>query len=347
MISSVFTVLTGDKCPLDIIKAQTSNLEPCYSFLSIAYGIGADVDIESEKYRFMGDFRFNFMGLKKILQKQIFSGKLWYLPSDDNVCVNGGQDCGNIVERCDEEQQNLRDGKLEDVVLNDCTLKSDAINHVVLDTTDSHPSNGAGNSSDTLEHKESVGEQNLSEDGRLKNGILINGILDDTSKDVKSNYGNTSDGVLVYGNQGNGKPLILNRILPDFREPIPDSWKVMEGDFVGWLFINTSHIGRDAFCAPEGFFGDGIIHCMCLSGDITRVDLFNVLTQLENGKHVNVHGVCMLKAQAFRFEPNLARSKIFTMDGEQFEWDKLQAEVYKGLGRVRCRQPTGETCKGQ
>ncbi|XP_028395573.1 sphingosine kinase 2-like [Dendronephthya gigantea] len=347
IISSVFTILTGVKCPLDIIKTQTSNPQPCYSFLAIAYGIGADVDIESEKYRFMGEYRFNFMGLKKIFQKQIFSGKLWYLPIGDNVCVsNSHEDCGDDVNK---QEQNLRDGKLEDVILSDCTLKSGDVNNVVLNTTNCDLSNGAAGTSDTCEQKESVCEQNLG-DGNLKNGVLGNGILDDgILKKVKSNDGSTSDGVLVNGSHVHEKPVIPSNFLPDFQAPIPDSWKVMEGDFIGWVFINTSHIGKDAFFAPEGVFGDGIIHCMCLGGEMTRADLCRVLTQMDTGGHVNVHGVTMLKARAFRFEPKLARSKIFTIDGEEFKWDTLQAEVFKGLGHVRCREPAvaGQPCKDQ
>jgi diacylglycerol kinase family enzyme len=83
MISSVFTVLTGEEWPLDIIKSQTPKPEPQYSFLSIVFGIVADVDIESEKFRYMGDIRFSIMAMMKIIVKNTFSGKLCYLPVED------------------------------------------------------------------------------------------------------------------------------------------------------------------------------------------------------------------------------------------------------------------------
>lgn len=42
-----------------------------YSFLSIGWGMMADVDIESEKYRHMGNARFAVMAVMKIASENI------------------------------------------------------------------------------------------------------------------------------------------------------------------------------------------------------------------------------------------------------------------------------------
>ena len=343
MISSVFTVLTGEEWPLDIVKSQTPKPEPHYSFLSIVFGIVADVDIESERFRYMGDIRFSIMAMMKIIVKNTFSGKLCYLPVED-ASVDGNSKCnshcGETVQLSDgtskceeesgEEQRNLKDGKLEDGNLKNGRLINGILNDGTVDESKS-------SSDETSNVKDKKLDDGIVEDGESIDGNLKDGKLDDSKMDDgKLDDGIVSDDILGNGSLATGIP---NNVMPNFHEPIPESWTVVEGDFVGWIFVSTTHIGKDMFCAPDGFFGDGVIHCMCLNGDISRTDLLNVLSKMEAGDHVGVHGVHMLKARAFRFEPYSTPSEIITIDGERFEWEKLQAEVFKGLGRVRCRGP--------
>lgn len=51
-----------------------------YSFLSTAWGIIGDLDIESEALRCLGAARFDVMGLVRALVLRKYSGRLWYLP---------------------------------------------------------------------------------------------------------------------------------------------------------------------------------------------------------------------------------------------------------------------------
>jgi sphingosine kinase len=53
-----------------------------YSFLSVEWAILADIDFESEKYRFLGGFRFLFVALNRILNLKSYPGRLSFLPSD-------------------------------------------------------------------------------------------------------------------------------------------------------------------------------------------------------------------------------------------------------------------------
>lgn len=55
--------------PLDIVECwQPHDNVRSYSFLSQSWGIVADVDFQSEPYRWMGDFRFTFTAALKILK---------------------------------------------------------------------------------------------------------------------------------------------------------------------------------------------------------------------------------------------------------------------------------------
>ena len=353
MTSSVFTVLTGQVWPLDIVQVQTSKPEPNYSFLAIVYGIVADVDIESEKYRFIGDFRFTLLGMKKIWEKEVFSGKLWYLPaeidgSSDAVQLSVGSTKKGCAEQQSLEEVKLEDGHLKDGSFGDGVLNGESLSNNISNcaTSRSQPRGNVMNGKlDESLLKDGKLVEGLLKDGKLDESVLKDGQLDEGRlKDGNLHNGNLSDSILCNGTAANGT---CTDFLPGFNEPIPESWKVIEGDFVGLLFVSTSHIGKDAICAPEKTPGDGIVYCICLHSEMSRSDLLTVLAKMETGDIVDVHGVSMVKARAFRIEPCAAPSKIFTIDGERFEWGKLQAEVCRGLGRVRCRGQTESTTDGE
>lgn len=64
--------------PMDLVAVDTQQGR-LYSFLSVAWGIVSDVDIESEKYRNLGNARFTVGALVRIL------GMLYFEISSRNV----------------------------------------------------------------------------------------------------------------------------------------------------------------------------------------------------------------------------------------------------------------------
>jgi sphingosine kinase len=56
-----------------------------YGFEALMWGIIADVDIESEKYRWMGSARFTVATIPRILNPRYYSGKFLYLPSSEKA----------------------------------------------------------------------------------------------------------------------------------------------------------------------------------------------------------------------------------------------------------------------
>lgn len=302
LVSSVFNVITGDNLPMDIIKAQTSKQEVRYSFLSIVFGIVSDVDIESEKFRFIGDLRFSIVAIQKIFSKKVFSGKLWYLPArDDSTMKHLNSDM-----KC--RKNSLHYQREDGVVQSEDN-----------ETLNCHQNEAAKSSTEDEKFNDCDVEKSKVQNGVLNDQRMINESTTTCSPFIHTN-------------------------LPDFDEEIPETWKLIEDDFVGLLFLSLSHIGNNVFSAPKATFGDGIIHCMRFHGGMSRTELVKVMTNFPTGEHVNVNNLSMYEARAFRLESTSSTSDIITMDGERFQWDKLQAEIYKGLARVRCRLPNKEKC---
>lgn len=56
-------------CPMDLISLQLHNGTFLHSFMNVEWSIVADVDAESEKYRFMGEMRFILGAFIRIMSK--------------------------------------------------------------------------------------------------------------------------------------------------------------------------------------------------------------------------------------------------------------------------------------
>ena len=65
--SMTFNLIKSTPKPLDLIKLQLSNDQTVHSFLSLEWAFIADLDLESEKFRFLGDLRFTVGAVQRIL----------------------------------------------------------------------------------------------------------------------------------------------------------------------------------------------------------------------------------------------------------------------------------------
>uniref|UniRef100_T2M4T5 Sphingosine kinase 1 n=1 Tax=Hydra vulgaris TaxID=6087 RepID=T2M4T5_HYDVU len=101
--SSVFILLKGKSHPLDLFLIQTEK-EKRYGFLSVTWGMASDIDIESEKYRFMGGTRFTVGFIERVCSLRQYSGKFEYLEFDENICEQGVIATESDTETCDIER---------------------------------------------------------------------------------------------------------------------------------------------------------------------------------------------------------------------------------------------------
>lgn len=65
---------------LDLVSIHLASKQRLFSFLSLAWGFVADVDIESEKYRHVGAIRFLMGTLVRLASLRVYQGRLAYLP---------------------------------------------------------------------------------------------------------------------------------------------------------------------------------------------------------------------------------------------------------------------------
>lgn len=94
LVSCGFLLCKGLVSPMDLVSLHLSSGHRLFSFLSLAWGFVADVDVESEKYRHAGAARFTVGTLVRLACLRIYKGKLAYLPAGrgsnkDKLLQNG------------------------------------------------------------------------------------------------------------------------------------------------------------------------------------------------------------------------------------------------------------------
>ncbi|KAJ7201988.1 hypothetical protein O6H91_Y491500 [Diphasiastrum complanatum] len=78
--NATFAVIRGHTQSLDVAKVVQGNVI-FHSLLLLTWGFIADVDIESEKFRWLGSLRLDFYTLLRIMWLRHYDGKLAYLPA--------------------------------------------------------------------------------------------------------------------------------------------------------------------------------------------------------------------------------------------------------------------------
>ncbi|XP_034567096.1 sphingosine kinase 1-like isoform X2 [Notolabrus celidotus] len=80
LLSCGFMLCKGLVCSMDLVSVHLASRRRLFSFLSLAWGFVADVDIESEKYRHVGAIRFLMGTLVRLASLRTYQGRLAYLP---------------------------------------------------------------------------------------------------------------------------------------------------------------------------------------------------------------------------------------------------------------------------
>lgn len=68
VLHSTFVLAKHKVIPMDLVAVHIPN-QTIFSFLSVTWGIMADIDYESEKYRNLGEARFTIGAINRIFSK--------------------------------------------------------------------------------------------------------------------------------------------------------------------------------------------------------------------------------------------------------------------------------------
>lgn len=90
--NAVLAIIRGHKRPLDVTSVVQGKTR-FFSVLMLTWGLVADIDIESEKYRWMGSARLDFYSLLRVVSLRRYNGRVLFVPAP------GYEGLGDLVEQ--------------------------------------------------------------------------------------------------------------------------------------------------------------------------------------------------------------------------------------------------------
>ncbi|XP_070712492.1 sphingosine kinase 1-like [Pempheris klunzingeri] len=148
LVSCGFLLCKGLVSRMDLVSIHLSSSPRLFSFLSLAWGFVADVDVESEKYRHVGAARFTVGTLVRLASLRVYKGRLAYLPATEDYNTQEGLR-NNMTLHCNNQASSLglasslcrpsRDSPCENTFHNSCHSN----NSLKVRRTESTPSRSA------------------------------------------------------------------------------------------------------------------------------------------------------------------------------------------------------------
>ena len=194
-------------------------------------------------------------------------------------------------------------------------------------TTSTHHSEDSSSANED----ESESESSLSGTSQVeKNGLEETPVSDSTNHSSIPHRPCAEEG----NNISNGGQLFGPKCrLPSIDEPVPDDWVTMDGEFISVVLSTMSHLGSDTHFTPGLCIGSGSLNLQYVRQARTR-KMFQLLSAVDSGKHVDYPEVEIEHVAAFRLTPGPSEVGHICVDGELIDYEPIQGEVYPMLGRV-------------
>ncbi len=199
-----------------------------WSFLQFAWGVVADVDLESERFRWAGAFRYDIGAVAGIALLRKYHGKLYYLPADDpNHNVTPKEN--------NEKKDNSNNSKNSNINTNwkERYPFCDDHEHCVSCRGEKH------------QHVKEKGEEEKPKEENNSNILALNkepsNDNNDNNKKEESNNNNENNN----NNNNNNGTIHSNLLDKDRSELLEKGWKVVNDEFTYFLASNVSHLSTD------------------------------------------------------------------------------------------------------
>ncbi|XP_076121474.1 sphingosine kinase 1-like [Alosa pseudoharengus] len=314
LVSCGFLLCKGLLSPLDLVSVHLASGQRLFSFLALAWGFVADVDIESERYRQAGALRFLLGTLVRLASLRSYRGRLAFLPVH-------------------QEQAAEQEGRVARLVASTSTMSSD---------NDSSPSTSPPDSpNSSFCSAMSCGP--LTDSSPPCSALCPENSVHSSSPSPNDNntLHNASNNAIKLLQAGSDQTTSLIKGPPDsllspLDEPVPADWtQIPETGFILVLAMYQSYLAEDLQAAPEARTQDGCIHLYYVLEGVSRAALLRLFLAMEKGTHMACECPQLVYRQvrALRLEP-LSTQGALTVDGEQVECGPIQAQIHGSVARL-------------
>lgn len=262
LLSAVFQIVNGGIQLHDIASVVTESSH-MYMGVCINWGLTGTIDIESEKFRFLGgDVRYLLGGLMCVAIKKSYYGRLDYLPIED-----------------EEQKETSKRGSSDAEIENERFIG--LVEDFEREQVGTIPTEGTAVLSEYHQRVESR-EENESQ----------------MTKQEFSGKPNIRDIASSSTTTDNSRPTTSISVT----EQIPSQWKTIEGKFIVFIALMCSHITDVTPGHLSMKTGSGNLMLVYTTDSVTRRQLLSATTEPNDGdpNRVNFHTII---TKAFRLTP--------------------------------------------
>ncbi|XP_023330240.1 sphingosine kinase 2 isoform X2 [Eurytemora carolleeae] len=306
VLSQSVSFARGNLAPLDLMLVRTST-DTRIAFLSLGWGLIADVDIDSEHLRSLGSIRFYLYYMVKVAKRRVYRATISYVP----VYV---QDRKTIQVPIHEE-------------------------------TDSDWTDSSQEFSFPPKHQDEKIERGKSQSKAksLSSCPPTPGYTcPPTPGTCPTTPGPTSP--TPTGDPPAAPSPVFPRkpsknmdpqIYPFTATPLYQDWVSETSDYLCIYVLNLPYVDRQTFLAPSSSQDDGVLWLLLVRESCSRTDLVRLMKEVEHGTHMNMPGVDLFPVSSVKIQPVSEFPESFmSLDGEKIPSGPVQVEVMPGAGRV-------------
>nr|XP_016939128.1 sphingosine kinase 1 [Drosophila suzukii] len=329
ILHATLTCIAGKSTPMDVVRVELAPRDKhfvMYSFLSVGWGLIADIDIESERLRSIGAQRFTLWAIKRLITLRTYKGRVSYLlpknKKDQEPPVEAAKEARELA--VDEKSPSVRS-----------SLPINASEFRDLPEEDEDDLEGE-QFADAISLDRSVYRQHADSWHSAMSRRTAYYSLGGPS--LHSNRSRMSLSQRIEAANADFAEKVPTGTIPGLQVPLQgtENWVCEDGDFVMVHAAYTTHLSSDVFFAPESRLDDGLIYLVIIRSGVSRHQLLNFMLSLNTGTHLPEGEdpfIKVVSCRAFRIEPNTSDG-ILVVDGERVDYGPIQAEVMPGLINV-------------
>ncbi|XP_011185060.2 sphingosine kinase 1 [Zeugodacus cucurbitae] len=328
ILYATLTCIAGKLAPMDLVRIDTGKEgKACemYSFLSVGWGLIADIDIESERLRSIGASRFTFWTIRRLIGLRTYSGKLSYIRCERK---DARKTFGTRVSTVSNEERRLPPEVQEfyDIPNPPAGIKDD--DFVTKTNNKEDDEFGDAISLDRVSFRSNADSWHSA----MSKRTAYFSVTDQSLRSRRSVLSRLESINLEYESR---RP---PSTIPTLDQPLPaDTWHTEEGEYVMVHAAYTTHLSSDCFFAPDSRLNDGIIYLVIIRGGVGRSQLAHFLLGMSSGTHLPKEPnkyIEVVPVRAFRIEPSPDKEGIMAVDGERVDYGPLQGEILPGMIKV-------------
>ncbi|KAJ2551078.1 hypothetical protein EV175_003826 [Coemansia sp. RSA 1933] len=270
-------VVKADSRPLDIMSVTLASGLVEHCFLSMTWGLIADIDIESERMRWAGSARLDLYGTIRLMNLRYYGGRLHYLPaavSDEEADTADGEDGHQAADGSSNKKKG--------------TLANAATQHSSANASVANILERANQGADVA--------------WGLPPPNFSSPLVRQSPKQLASPpIPQAKPAVTLH------PTLTAGISLPVTSGSLPPRWKTIEGPFAQVIATNVPWLSADFLACQKARISDGAID-LVFSRTVSKWQILPYISASSKDNYMNKDGIEHAKVRAFILEPTGLRT---------------------------------------